>query len=122
MTTNRVLPALMLIVLAVAACCADCSGKWQWQMAGSAGRTEYTLTLKQDGANLTGAVSSGEDVMPIRDGKVSGDKVSFVVARTWGNRETTMTYTGRVTGDEIRFKVAMPGAERAWDVTAKRVP
>jgi len=122
MTTNRTLSALMFFVLAVAAYCADFSGKWQWMTAGADGRKQYTLTLKQDGANLTGDVSSGEDVMPIRDGKVSGDKVSFVVARTWGNRETTMTYTGRVFGDEIRFKVAMPGAERAWDVTAKRVP
>ena len=122
MTTDRVLPALMFLVLAVAACCADSAGNGSGRWLDPAGGQQYTLTLKQDGANLTGAVSSGEDVMPIRDGKVSGDKVSFVVARTWGNRETTMTYTGRVIGDEIRFKVVMPGAERAWDVTAKRVP
>jgi hypothetical protein len=114
--------AFTVLVLAVAAYGADLSGKWQWQMPGSGSRTPYTLTVKQDGANLTGTVTSGDDVTPIRDGKVNGDKVSFVVARTWGNHETALTYTGRVVGDEIRFKVAMPGAERSWDVSAKRVP
>jgi hypothetical protein len=58
--------------------------------------------------------------MPIRVGKVTGDRISFVVARSWGGRETAITYNGRVNGDEIRFKVAMPGAERTWDVPAKR--
>ncbi len=112
----------MLLVLAAAAWCADLTGKWQLTMAGPGARGQNTLTLKQDGANITGSLSSEADEMPIRDGKVSGDKVSFVVARAWGGRETTMTYTGRVSGDEIRFKVAMPGAERTWDMLAKRVP
>ena len=122
MTIHRASLVVMLLALAVAAYCADLTGKWQWQMMGSGSRTPYTLTVKQDGANLTGTLVNGDDVTPIRDGKVNGDKVSFVVARTWGNRETALTYTGRVVGDEIRFKVAMPGAERSWDVSAKRVP
>ncbi len=122
MKTQRGLLLLMLLVSAVTVYCADLTGKWQWEMMASGGRTQYTLTLKQDGENLTGTVNSGEDTMPIRDGKVSGDKLSFVVARTWGNRETTMTYQGRVFGDEIRFRVFMPGAERSWDMSAKRVP
>ena len=122
MTAYRFLLACLFLALAVTACCADLSGKWQWETMGSGGRTQYTLTLKQDGETLTGTLGSGEDVMPIRDGKVSGDKLSFVVARKWGNRETTMTYQGRVFGDEIRFRVFMPGAERSWDMSAKRVP
>jgi hypothetical protein len=120
MTTHRVSLTFVLLALAVAAYAADIGGKWQWQMQGTSSRTPYTLTLKQDGANLTGTLNSGEDETPIRDGKLTGDKVSFVVARTFGNREMALTYTGRVVGDEIRFKVFMPGAERSWDVTAKR--
>ncbi len=108
------------LALAIAAYAADVSGKWQWQMPGTASRTPYTLTVKQDGANLTGVLNTGENETPIRDGKVNGDRVSFVVARTFGNREMALTYSGRVIGDEIVFKVAMPGAERTWDVTAKR--
>ncbi|MFB3776484.1 MAG: hypothetical protein ACE141_02705 [Bryobacteraceae bacterium] len=122
MTAHRGLLALLLLAFAVTACCDDLSGKWQWEMAASGGRTQYTLTLKQEGESLTGTLGSGEDVMPLRDGKVSGDKLSFVIARTWGKRETTMTYQGRVFGDEIRFRVFMPGAERSWDITARRVP
>ncbi len=114
----------MLVVLAVVGFCAELTGKWQLSMAGSGGRGQAatTLTLKQDGETLTGSLTSGEEETPIRDGKVSGDKVSFVVARAWGGRETKMVYTGRISGDEIRFKVSMPGAERTWDVPARRAP
>ncbi len=122
MTTHRASLAFTLLAFALVAYCADFSGKWQWETMASGGRVQYTLTLKQDGANLTGALGSDGDEMAIRDGKVNGDRISFVVARKWGNREMTMTYTGRVTGDEIRFKVFMPGAERSWDVTARRAP
>lgn len=114
--------AMLLLAAAAAALCADLTGNWQWQSAGASGRVVYTLTLKQDGASVTGSLSTEGDVMPIRDGKVTGDRVSFVVARSWGGRERTMAYTGRLSGDEIRFRVAMPGAERTWDVLAKRAP
>jgi hypothetical protein len=122
MTKHKAALAVFLLATAVAAWCADVSGKWQWQTGGPGGSKQYTLNLKQDGAKLNGDLSSDGDVMPIRDGKVDGEKISFVVARTWANRETKMTYTGRVFGGEIRFKVAIPGAERTWDVAAKRVP
>ncbi len=114
--------AFALFALALAGYSADISGKWQLATSGPGGGAPYTLTLKQDGAQLTGALSRQGDEMAIRNGKVDGDKVSFVVARAWGGRERTMTYTGRVNGDEIRFKVAMPGAERTWDMLAKRAP
>ena len=91
MTTRRVALAFVLLALAVAAYAADINGKWQWQMQGTGSRTPYTLTLKQDGANLTGTLNTGEDETPIRDGKLNGDKVSFVVARTFGNREMALT-------------------------------
>jgi hypothetical protein len=122
MKTHRAALVFMLLVLTVAACCANLSGQWQWVFGAPGATKQYTLTLRQDDANLTGTVASEGDSLPIRDGKVSGEKVSFAVARTWGNRETTMTYSGRVVGDEIRLKVSMPGAERSWDVIAKRVP
>ena len=122
MTTHRASLAFTLLAFALVAYGADFSGKWQWQTMASGGRVQYTLTLKQDGESLTGVLGSEGDEMAIRDGKVNGDKISFAVTRKWGTREMTMTYTGRLAGDEIRFKVLMPGAERSWDVTAKRAP
>jgi hypothetical protein len=120
MTKQKASLAVLLLALTVAAYGADISGKWQWQNMGSGSRTPYVLTVKQEGEKLTGVLVNGEDTTQIRDGKVTGDKVSFVVARTFGNREMALTYTGKVIGEEIVFKVAMPGAERAWDVTARR--
>ena len=122
MTTRGTLLVFLLFALAAIALCADVSGKWQWEMMASGGKTQYTLVLKQEAENLTGTLTSGEDAMPIQEGKISGDKLSFVVARTWGKRESRMTYQGRVFGDEIRFRVFMNGAERSWDMSARRVP
>src|SRR5512142_900052 len=110
MITRRASLAFMLLALAMAAYAADISGKWQWQMPGTSSRTPYTLTLKQDGATLTGILNTGENETPIRDGKVTGDRVTFVIARTFGNREMALTYSGRIIGEDIVFKVAMPGA------------
>jgi hypothetical protein len=33
----------------------------------------------------------------------------------------TATYSGRVDGAEITFKVSLPGSERDWHITAKKV-
>src|SRR5512139_2767217 len=92
MTRRKGVLLFALVLSAVAVYCADLTGKWQWEAMASGGRTQYTLTLKQDGESLAGTLASGEDVTPIREGKATGDKLSFVVARTWGKRETTMTY------------------------------
>jgi hypothetical protein len=70
---------------------------------------------------LTGTISSEGGELQIREGKVSGDSVSFVTVQKIGNREATMTYTGRIAGSEIKFKVSFPGADRSWDLTAKKV-
>ena len=124
MRTRRALLGILVLVLFVApAWCADISGQWkgEWTDYGSRDVRQNTLTFKQDGANLTGTIGSEGGELQIRDGKVSGDSVSFTVAQKIGNREATMTYTGRIAGSEIRFKVSLPGADRSWDMTAKKV-
>jgi len=62
---------------------ADATGTWTWSTPGRNGGPDRvsTLTLKADGANLTGKVSvPGRDGAAtdtqIADGKVDGDKIS----------------------------------------------
>ena len=103
---------------------ADISGQWkgEWTDYGSREIRQNTLTFKQDGANLTGTVRNEASELQMRDGKVSGDNVSFTVAQKIGNREATMTYTGRISDGVIKFKVSFTGADRSWDMTAKKAP
>lgn len=114
---------LLVALFAAGAWAAGISGQWkgEWtEFTDSA--SPCTFTFKQDAASLTGTVSSEGGDLQIRDGKVNGDRVSFVVVRSFGGREMTLTYSGRIDGDEIAFKVSLPGSERDWHMTAKKLP
>jgi len=116
---------LLVVLCAAGAWAADISGQWkgEWtEFVDSKPPTPYTFTFKQDGASLTGTVANEGADEQIRDGKVNGDRVSFVVVRSVGPREVTLTYSGRVDGGEITFKVSLPGSERDWRMTAKKMP
>jgi hypothetical protein len=114
---------LLLVLFAAPAWCADISGQWKGEWVDYQARvtTQNTFTFKQDGTNLSGTISGEAGELQIRDGKVSGDNVSFAVVQRIGKREATMNYAGRISGNEIRFKVTFPGAEQFWVVTAKKV-
>ena len=59
-----------------------------------------TFTLKQDGEPLTGTVSGQQGDQPIKDGRVSGNRITFVRESPRGKQ----TFTEPVAGDEIKFK------------------
>ncbi|MGA3096189.1 MAG: hypothetical protein ABSF25_07015 [Bryobacteraceae bacterium] len=125
MTSCRASRAVLLFILCAAfAWAADISGQWtaDWSDYGGGAVRHSTFTFKQDGTTLTGATKGEGSELQIRDGKVNGDDVSFVIAQKIGNREVTLTYTGRVSGNEIKFTVSFAGSDRTWDMTAKKAP
>jgi len=113
--------AVVMLALVASAVAADATGKWVAQQQGRNGTTETTFELKADGAKLTGSVTmpgmmGGEPTkVEIKDGKIDGDNISFVVVRMVGpnqDMEMKSTYKGKVAGDEITFTVErapMPG-------------
>jgi ABC-type amino acid transport substrate-binding protein len=114
---------LVTALLAVGAFAADATGKWSWEApgrGGNPGRTQ-TMTLKVDGATLTGEMQGPQGGTPITDGKVDGDKISFTVVREFQGNSMKMNYTGTVAGDEMKLKVVTEGADRPpREFTAKR--
>ena len=112
--------ALVGATLAVAA---DVSGKWTAQVPGRGGQTnESTFTFKVDGDKLTGTVSGRQGEIPISDGKVSGDDISFTTTVSRGGNEFKINYKGKISGDEIRFtRVREGGQGQPAEFTAKRV-
>jgi hypothetical protein len=108
---------LAMLAFSLAAFAADVTGKWTAQVPGRQGAArETTFTLKADGDKLTGTVSGQQGDTPISDGKISGDKISFVRESQRGKQ----TFTGTVAGDEIKFKRAMEQGE-PQEFVAKRV-
>ena len=111
----------LLLLAAVAVFAADVSGKWVAQMPGRGGETrEATFTFKVDGDQLTGSVSGRRGDMPISDGKIDGDDISFTQVMEFNGNQMKLLYKGKVSGDKIKFTRQREGAERSVEFTAKR--
>jgi uncharacterized protein (DUF2147 family) len=126
MTKKLLFVLTILLVAAVAAMAADVSGKWTYEMAGRNGgpARQVTITLKQDGAKLTGSVPGFRDNPPteITNGKVEGNNVSFEVKREFNGNEMVTKYEGTVNGDEMKLKISRdtPNGPMTNEVTAKK--
>lgn len=102
--------AAFLGAFAIAASAADVTGKWVAQVPGRQGQTmEQTFNLKQDGAKLTGTISSPRGDQEISEGKVDGDNISFVMALNFNGNSFKINYKGKVSGDEIKFSRSFEG-------------
>ena len=111
----------LMIVLAFGAMAADVSGKWMAQVPGRGGQgtRDVTFTLKAEGEKLTGSMTSFQGMeIPISDGKVTGDNVSFAVTQERGGNTVKQTYAGTVAGDELKLKVE--GGRGPQEMVAKR--
>jgi hypothetical protein len=103
----------ILAVMASVAMAADVAGKWIAQMPGRDGQTrEVPFTFQVDGDKLTGTTAGRDGDIPIADGKINGDEISFTITRSMGGNEMKFLYKGKVAGDEIKFTMTMDGGDR----------
>jgi hypothetical protein len=112
----------LLGLLSLTALAADVSGKWTAQVPGRGGQTrEATFTFKADGNTLTGTVSGRMGDMPIADGKIDGDTISFTQTLEFNGNTVKFLYKGAVSGDSIKFTRERDGGDgQAQAFTAKR--
>ena len=98
------LAALPLSVLAT-----DVTGTWKTEFDSQIGLQKYTYTLKQDGTNLTGKANSEVNDQKreteLKEGKVEGEKISFVEMLNFQGNDIRIHYTGKftTTANEIKF-------------------
>jgi len=112
----------LLGLLTLTALAADVTGKWTAQMPSRRGQTrEATFHFKADGNTLTGTVSGRMGDMPISDGRIEGDQISFTQTMEGDGNTIKVLYKGTVSGDEIKFtRTRDGGAGRAQEFIAKR--
>ncbi len=92
--------ALLVILTATLMFAADVNGTWSGEVKGPDGNGfQLTFHFKQDGAKLTGTVSSQAGDIEISDGKVDGDKISFTVSFNG----MTIQHDGTISGDTIKL-------------------
>ena len=105
--------ALVITVLLLAApvFAADIDGKWNGTFSGGpGGDIQLAYTLKADGTKLTGTTIGPDGTeLPLKNGKIEGDKVSFTVDLDFGGMPFTLEYKGVITGDQIKMTLDMLG-------------
>jgi hypothetical protein len=120
--------ALSFILVAGFAFGADIDGKWAGQYSSGMGDPmQMDFTFKADGTTLTGTAPGGPGAtIPLKNGKIEGNKVSFTVETSMGETQLKFNYKGVLNGDqlELGFEMAgMPQTEGAapQKFTLKRV-
>jgi hypothetical protein len=97
-----------LVLLSTAAWSAaqnvNLNGTWKAQTTSAQGSAQQTITFQQTGDTFTGEMTTSAGAKePIKDGKISGDEISFTVERTRPTGEKAdVAYKGKITGDEIK--------------------
>ena len=107
MKTWRITLTSVVAIVALAALvrAADPSGRWTATFTTEVGEQQYTFEFKVKGSALTGTAKSnliGES--ELLEGKVDGDKISFVENADFQGMPLKITYSGTMTSaDEIAF-------------------
>jgi len=115
-----VMSVCVLFAVLAPALAADVSGKWTAEFDSPIGRQSYVYQFKVDGTTLTGTATQSErGTTEIKEGKISGDDVSFVELVTAEGNELRIEHKGKVAGDEIRLRRKV-GDIAEYDIIAKR--
>lgn len=117
--------ASFLLITAPLALAAPIDGKWRAEFDTQVGVQKYTFELKADGEKLSGTATfermEQKGSVPLKDGKITGDKITFIEPLRFQDNEITVTYVGTLAGDEIKF-TRQVGEFATETLAAKRVP
>jgi hypothetical protein len=111
---------ILLPALLMPAWAADIFGTWIANLHGSRGTVETIFSngvgetifsFETAGTRLTGAVSEPQGRYAISDGKIHGDKISFVVIHNSAGKELKVVYKGKVSLNEIEFTREFQGVK-----------
>jgi hypothetical protein len=118
--------ALMLGLLACGALAAEASpfdGVWTTSFDSQVGVQTYTYTFKVEGNKVTGRAKSDNGDYEIADGKVDGDKITFVENMDYQGIALVITYEGKlIAPDQIQFKRDVSGQGGEEFVARKHKP
>ena len=97
-------------------------GKWAGEFQGGRGPQMVSLTLKADGAKLTGSVAGGRGgEVPIEDGTFANNALKFKTQQQGRGGQVTFNWSGTLKGDEIAMsRMAEGGQGQAQEFVLKR--
>ena len=106
-----------VLLAAVPAHAADIDGKWTGSLDTPMGAIMVAFNFKADGPTLTGTTTGpdGGD-LAIKNGKIDGDKISFVVSIDFGGMSLDLNYTGVVKPDTMQMTLDVMGMPFSFEV------
>ena len=121
----RKLVALLLFG-SLAAWAATVDGKWVAKVENKKGTQEIAFNLKAEDGRLSGSVAMGKRLrsIPIAEGKIEGDKITFVTESKGRKQQQAvkMVWTATVTDNELKGSSQREGGRRGRPFTAVRQP
>lgn len=113
---------IAFLTLASAAFCfaADIDGKWKGAVQTDNGAMALTLDLKSDGENLTGTMTSQIGESPIKEGRIKGDEVSWMIVMERNGNELRIRNKAKLSGKELKVTVSVEGRDIVMEYTAKK--
>lgn len=84
---------------------ANVSGTWEWTMLAGTGEKRYVLHLEQEFQKVNGTVTAGASEIPIKEAKLSGDRLQFTIEQEVSGRTVPMKFDGHVSGNSIEGSV-----------------
>jgi hypothetical protein len=122
-----VLAVGFLLMAAGMSFAADIDGTWTGTIQGPDGGQGFPIsyTFKADGNTLTGSIpgmpspdGTPAKPVPIKDGKIDGNNISFTVSFDMGGQEMKMEYKGVLSGDTL--KVSFDAMGTPMEFTLKK--
>jgi hypothetical protein len=121
MTTRIATLMLCATLLAVPAAAADVDGTWSGSLDTPMGVVPITFEFKAEGEKLTGTMIGMEGAkIPLANGKVEGDKISYTVTIDLGGMPLEMNYKGVVAASEIKLDMEVFGMP--FSLVVKKAP
>jgi len=101
---------------------ANVTGTWEWTMPAGKKEIHYTLQMDQLFQSINGTVTAGKSKMAIKDAKLNGDRLQFVIEQKVKRQPETLLFEGRVSGNSIEgtMKSKVKSSNETWK--AKRDP
>lgn len=98
------------------------AGQWTLTTNSPQGAMESTLALQQEGASVTGTMTSDMlGTAPVREGQLNGRRLSWSVTVSFGGTSFTLQYSGEIDGNRMQGTVTA-GDFGSFSFTGERVP
>lgn len=92
---------------------ADASGQWRWQLPLRGAARTYEVALEQTFQMLSGKPRVDGKPARLGNGRVRGERVSFVLVADIDGRDVRHEFAGRLVDDTIAGTVTVHGGEQA---------